>query len=489
MKKMKSVLVVALAVMMLFNSAFATVVEEATNEVSGETPKYVIMLIGDGLGFSQRQIAEYYNQTVNGVEEALIMNQFPNAGINTTHSADTLITDSAAAGTALASGIKTNNGVIGKDVDLNAVKTLVELAEEKGQATGIISTTYLTHATPAAFSAHQDSRNNLNEIAEDFVASDVDFFAGGGIRNFIPKSYPTDTKDYTGATIKSKRTDERNLIEEFEDKGYTTFIGNEGADTFMDATFEKGDQVFAAFTYTHLPYEIDRVNHFPELPSLADMTKQALACLSTDDDGFFLMVEGGRIDHAAHANDLAAMIQDTLAFDAAVKEAYDFYMAHPQETLVLVVGDHETGGLGLGMDTHGYFVDVEALEGVTASAADLLAYDDDFKYNGDDEAFMTLIADEFGLDDLTSAEEMKLKSAMRASDLGQTYGYYAADPAAITVAHILSTRSNVFWTTTIHTGTAIPFTAIGVNADSFSGYVDNTDISQTLADIMGLSFE
>ncbi len=502
MRKLKSVFALVLVMMLSMNYAFAGIVEweqpdgdvnvlniQSEKLENNASPKYIILLIGDGLGFSQRQIAEYYNQTVSKVDGQLSMNQLPIAGVNTTHSANSLITDSAAAGTALASAVKTNNGVIGKDADLNDVKTLVELAEEKGLATGLVSTTRLTHATPAAFASHNESRGNENEIAEDLLASGVDFFAGGGLRYFIPQGYSTNTTDYSDATIKSKRKDDRDLVKEFEDKGYTIFIGRKGTDAFETATFNEGDQVFAAFTYSHMPYEIDRVNSYSELPSLADMTDKALDLLSTDEDGFFLMVEGGRIDHAAHANDAASMVQDVLAFDEAVESALDFYRNHKDETLVLVVGDHETGGLGLGMDTHGYFVDVKALESVKMSSADLLSYKSDIKYSGDRDALMRTLETSFGLNDLTEAEIMKLNTAMSAQDKGQTFGYYDADPVPMTVAHILSTRANIFWTTTIHTSTAIPLTTIGVDSNKFLGYVDNTDISKTLADIMGVSFE
>lgn len=500
MRKLKTIISLSLALVLSMSCVFAGVEWNGEGDINvygiiedknadQSTPKNVILLVGDGLGFSQRQITEYYNMTVNGSTEKLVMNQLPESGINSTHAANTLIVDSAAAGTALASGVKTNNGVVGKDADLNDVKTLVELAEEAGQATGLVTTTRLTHATPAAFASHNESRGNENDIAYDYLDSGVDFFAGGGLRHFIPQNFPKDSTDYAGNTIKSKRTDDKDLVKEFEKLGYTTFTGNAGADAFKTAKFEEGDKVFAAFTYTHLPYEIDRTNSYPELPSLADMTAQAIELLSQDKDGFFLMVEGGRIDHAAHANDLAGVVHDTLAFDAAVKEAHDFYMANPEDTLIIVVGDHETGGLGLGMDAQGYFVDVEAVKDVTASIEDQLMYGNDLSYAGDKAEFLKILADNYDLGDLTIAEGMTLDVAIRAEEVGQTAGYYRVSPVALTVAHILSDRANVNWTTTIHTGAAIPFTAGGVGADQFNGYIDNTDISKTLAELMGVSFE
>ena len=414
------------------------------------------------------------------------MNTFEVAGINSTYAADTLITDSAAAGTALASGVKTNKGVIGKTPDGKDVKTLVEAAEIDGMATGLITTTRLTHATPAAFAAHNISRDNENEIAEDYVDSDVDFLAGGGVRHFIPQSMVAKNADAVGATIKSKRKDDRNLVHEFEAKGYRAFVGMNGAKDFGLTDFASVDKVFAAFTYTHLPYEIERIHKYPNLPSLAQMTRAGIEVLSKDPDGFFLMVEGGRIDHAAHANDPTGVIYDTLAFDDAIKEAYQFYLGHKDETLIVVVGDHETGGMGLGMDFMGYKLDLTCLMDTKVSVEDTLNYGDG-QYKGDRAAYYRFLETEFGLTNLTEDEKARLERAMADADAGKTAGYYKVNPAALTAAHILSQRANINWTTTIHTATMIPMSATGTAANRFSGYKDNTEIAQAMAQLMGFS--
>ncbi len=449
---------------------------------NSEMPKYVFMFIGDGLGFSQRQFSEYYLQTLeNDPSKKLLMNTFSVSGINTTHSADALITDSAAAGTALATGFKTNNGVISQDANGNNVRTLIEEAEARGMATGLVTTTRLTHATPATFAAHNISRGNENEIAEDYLDSGVDFFAGGGLRHFIPQNYQTDQTDSAGKTIKSKRKDDKNIVDEFDKLGYETYLGMNGAKAFKTEDFSDIDKVFAAFTYTHLPYEIDRINQQQETPSLADMTDKCIQVLEKDEDGFFVMVEGGRIDHASHANDAASTVNDTLAFDDAIQEAYEFYLEHPQETLILVVGDHETGGMGLGMDTKGYFVDPSVLIKAKASIEDVVFG----KYTGDRESFKTYIGENLGLNDLTEDELAKLEKGMDDADAGITYGYYNYNSAGMAVTHIISERANIFWTTTIHTGTAIPMSAIGIGAETFDGYKDNTEIARAMADLMG----
>ncbi len=450
-------------------------------------PKYVFYFIGDGLGAAQRQFSEFFIQEKDAnPNEHLLMNTFETAGINTTYCADTLITDSAAAATALASGVKTNKGVIGKNVQGKNVKTLTEAAMEHGMKTGLITTTRLTHATPAAFAAHNVSRNNENEIADDFLASGVDFFAGGGIRHFIPASMKIEKGDAIGKTIKSKRKDEKDLVKGFEDKGYTTFIGMKGAKSFNTTDFSKKDKVFAAFTYTHMPYEIERMNQYKEVPSIASMTKAAVDVLSKGSKGFFLMVEGGRIDHAAHANDPTGVIWDTIAFDDAVKTAYDFYKNHKDQTLIVIVGDHETGGMGLGMDSMGYKLNMAALNNVQVSVEDTLAYGAG-EYKGDKAAYLDFLSKNFGLNNLSDAETQRLNKAMASSDAGETSGYYKLNPAALTAAHLLSTRANINWTTTIHTATMIPMSATGVNAAQFGGYKDNTQIARTMADTLGLS--
>lgn len=442
-----------------------------------KAPKYVFYFIGDGLGTTQRTVAEYYLQEKNKDKTLkLAINTLPHVGINTTHSADTLVTDSAAAGTALATGYKTNNGVISQLPNGVNVKTLVELAEEKGMATGLVSTTRITHATPAVFAAHNVSRNNENEIAVDFLDSGVDFFAGGGYRHFIPQNT---------SGLKSKRKDGRNLVSEFREMGYKTFISESSSDWFKMYEPKGQEKVFAAFTYSHMPYEIDRVNTNNPVPSLAEMTEKGIEVLAKYDNGFLMMVEGGRIDHAGHANDAAGNIRDTLAFDKAVKKALEFYKKYPDETLLVVVGDHETGGMGLGFAKN-YWLKIDELFDAKVSVDDTL----NKIYNGDREAFFTYIAQNLGLDDLTTKEKAEIEKAMDIQDSGMEYdvakygpSYYS--PVAIATTHVLSNRANLEWTTYAHSGTAIPFGAIGVGSENFSGYKDNTDIAKTLADLMG----
>ncbi len=452
-------------------------------------PKYVFYLIGDGLGAAQRQVSEYYLQHKTGDASAhLAMNTLPVSGINTTHSSSSLVTDSAAAATALAAGYKTDNGMIAELPDGTVLKTLVESAEEKGMGTGLISTTRLTHATPACFASHNPDRNDENGIALDFADSGVDFFAGGGARHFISDTDPGKygAVDAVGAKMKSKRKDGVDVVALFADEGYNTFIGAQGADDFAAYTPQGEEQVFAAFTYTHNPYELDRINSENNCPSLAEMTEKGVEVLSRYEKGFFLMVEGGRIDHACHANDVAGAVYDTFAFDDAVKVALDFYEAHPDETAVIVVGDHETGGMGLGFGAN-YFLNMDVLDNVKVSVEDTLQ----FAYNGDRDAFFSYIAANCGLGNLTDGEKASILEAMDDVDggaaVGGTYGGY--NPVAIAVTHIIDERANMYFTTYAHSGTSIPMSAIGVGSEMVGGFKDNTQIALAVSALAALPLQ
>ena len=437
---------------------------------ASDAPKYVFYMIGDGMSTAQRQITEYYQQEQkNDPNYHLVINSMPIAGIITTQSTSSLVTDSAAAGTALATGVKTDNGVIALTPDGKKLNTLLEGAQKKGKATGLITTTRLTHATPATFVAKNKNRNAENEIADDYVDSGVDFLAGGGYRNFT-----------TGEG--SKRKDGHNLVNDFKNNGYKTFIGEKSTQSFLSYKPKENEQVFALFSKSHLPYAIDRVEG--KTPSLSQMTQKGIELLSKDKDGFFLMVEGGRIDHAAHANDVAGVIGDTIAFDKAVQDALAFYKKHPKETLIVVVGDHETGGMGLGMGKQ-YFMNLDKVASFKESIDDKLQR----VYTGDHAAFYEHIAKEFALTDLTADERASIEKAMKFVDSGKKdtaklWGGY--NPVAMAVAHITSKRVGIYWTSYAHTATQLPVSAIGVDAADFGGFGDNTDVAKKLALVMNV---
>jgi alkaline phosphatase len=274
-------------------------------------PKNVIFLIGDGMGLTQLT-AGYF---ANG--EKLNMMAFSNVGFSTTSSADNLITDSAAAGTALSTGQKTKNGAIGVDVNLQPIENIREKLEKKGLATGVVSTSAITHATPAAFIAHQSARSSYEGIAADFLKTNVDVFIGGGYKHF------------------TEREDGVNLIPQLEAKGYQVL-------TDMDKISQVRSGKLAGLT---------AAEHNPQMTQgrgdmLPVATRTAMQILSNDKDGFFLMVEGSQIDWGGHQHDTRYIVTEVLDFDKAVGEALKFAINN-KETLVIVTADHETGGMGI----------------------------------------------------------------------------------------------------------------------------------------------
>lgn len=435
-----------------------------------EGPKYIFYFIGDGMGAAQRQISEEYKKGVMNKDGKLLMNSLPFSAITTTYSADTLITDSAAAGTALATGHKTNNGVISKSPNGKDFKTLLEIAQEQGRATGLVTTTRITHATPAVFASHNMDRDDENGIAEDYLDSNVDYFAGGGYRHFAGKD----------SGLSSKRKDSRDLIQEFQNKGYKTFAGSDAGKEFRKWKPEAGEKVLATLESSHMPYEIDR--NKKTTPSLKEMTDKGIELLQNDKDGFFMMVEGGRIDHASHANDVMGTIYDTIAFDDAIKSAYDFYRQHPKDTLIVVAADHETGGMGLGFGSN-YFLKLDELKNVKVSVEDVLQN----AYTGDRDAFFKYIGKNMGLSKLTDEEKASIIKAMDLQDknknASEMFGGYS--PVAIAVTHIISERSGMMWTSYAHTAVQVPLAAVGKDSQYFIGFKDNTDVAKLIAKAMG----
>ncbi|MEP1305564.1 MAG: alkaline phosphatase [Balneola sp.] len=279
--------------------------------------KNVILLIADGTGIAQISSGQL---NLVGADGYLNLQRMPITGIVKTQSSNSLITDSAAGATAYSCGMKTDNGMIAFLPDESHCKTLLEIAEEKGMSTGLVATSTITHATPSSFAAHVRSRGNQTGIAEQYVNSGVEVFLGGGREFFIPQ-------DEDG----SSRKDNRNLIEEFESKGYE-YVST--ADEMMGSTSEKLLGLFASSG-------MDSENR---TPTLGEMTNTALSNLSTNENGFFLMVEGSQIDWAGHGNNAEYAIREMKDFDDAVKVALDFAVENG-ETLVVLTADHETGGM------------------------------------------------------------------------------------------------------------------------------------------------
>jgi alkaline phosphatase len=312
------------AVVLAASSACGDGEEAPAAGTDGGTAQNVILLIGDGMGAAHRTAARLYSV---GREGQLAMDTLPESGMARTWSTDGIVTDSAAAGTALATGVKTFNKAIAVDPAGNPVPTILEKAQEAGKSVGLVTTVQLAHATPASFAAHNSDRDDYLGIALDMFDHNVDVLLGGGEDYLLPVGtagcYPDD----------GDRTDNRNLVDEAVAEGYT-YVCNAADFNAVDPSVT--DKLLGTFA--------DLAMTRPYAPSLADMAAKAIAILSKNPKGFFLMVEGGQIDWAAHINDALDTLGDTVGFDQAVKAALDFQAAHP-DTLVIVTADHATGGL------------------------------------------------------------------------------------------------------------------------------------------------
>lgn len=288
-----------------------TVAGNCLPQPKGNKPaKNIILMIGDGMGTSEIYAGYTYNHGHLNLE------RIRNIGFSKTYSTS-YITDSGAGGTAISSGQKTYNGAIGVDLSGKPVKTILEWAEEYGKATGLISTSAITHATPASFISHQAKRSDYELIADDFLKTDIDVFIGGG-RNHFQKR-----KDGTDLSVK--------LIE----KGYTM------AYTIEEVRNIQKGPVAGLLDTLHEPRWIDGRGNL-----LTESVQEAIRLLSSDNDGFFLMVEGSQIDWGGHANDIKYLATEMVDFDKAIGAVLDFAEKNG-ETLVIVTADHETGGLGL----------------------------------------------------------------------------------------------------------------------------------------------
>ncbi|MFB9214921.1 alkaline phosphatase [Vibrio sinaloensis] len=326
------------------------------NALSAEI-KNVILMIGDGMGPQQVGLLETYaNQAPNSIYKGNTTALYKLAqdgviGSSLTHPEDAIVVDSACSATMLATGMYTASEVIGIDSQGNHVETVLEKAKKAGKATGLVSDTRLTHATPAAFAAHQPHRSLENDIASDMLATGVDVMLSGGLRHWIPKS----TND-KGATyqqlqaltqgdvyLKSKRKDERNLLTEAEQSGYNLAFNR----TMLDKA--NGNKLLGLFAYSGMDdgiaYSNKKSDQARTQPSLKEMTDKALSILAKDKDGFFLMVEGGQIDWAGHSNDAGTMLHEMIKFDEAVASVYEWAKGR-DDTLVIVTADHETGSFG-----------------------------------------------------------------------------------------------------------------------------------------------
>ena len=435
-----------------------------------KTPKYVFYFIGDGMGPSHVLGTEYYLGELEGVigrPNKLCFTQFPKSAFVSTFSKSNGVTDSAASGTALATGSKTKNGYLGVEMDTTVVYSVAYAAKQAGYAVGVSSTVGINHATPGAFYAHQPGRSRYYEIGQDMLAADYDFYAGGDL-----------------IVNKSEQRDE--IYEKAKAQGYTIARGFD--DYKANGKNAKKLMLYQKEVATELPYAIDREEG--DL-TLAQITEAGIEFLSKKSKkGFFFMVEGGKIDYASHSDDGATALNEVIDFDNAIKVAYEFYKKYPNETLIVVTADHETGGLVLGY-SGAYALNLKALKGQKVSAdrmASILRRASRARMELRWERVQELLKENFGLwgeIDMTKEETHELRvyfeQAYATTDIAKRESKLSS--MAHRAKQMVNQKALLSWAGPNHSASFVPLFAIGAGAENFHGVIDNTDIPKTIKKI------
>jgi len=466
MKKMPRISVWILIVLSLAGS-----VVWAAEENPPSPYKSIIILVPDGCARSVQTAARWYKKYVRMDDELLALDKMGATGMVKTYMASSIITGSAAAATAFATGYKTTERFLSVGPDPEKmphlsgfsspiapyapIQTVLEGAKIRKKATGLVATSRITHATPAAFGCHVNNRDKDNEIMEHLVYQDIDVVFGGGKHYLLPLAQG------------GRRTDGENLLQVLLDRGYK-FV-----ETGHEMSAVNQGRVWGLFASSHMEADIDRAEFAPVQPSLAEMTEKAIELLSQNKKGFFLMVEGSQVDWASHANDPIHVITDFLAFDAAVKKAMEYADKNP-DTLVMVFPDHNTGAMSIGHEQSGYpprytktsiQALIDPLKGMVITATGLQ------RKIGRDKSEANIISNIkkwWGLD-ITSADAGEIL-ALRKKGLLLSYA----------IGQVISKNYTIFgWTSHNHTGEDVPLWTYGRNRPV--GLFDNTELARIVA--------
>lgn len=431
--------------------------------------KYIFYFIGDGMGANQVLATEMYQAEVDGRigRTPMCMTQMPYSGQVINYSASNAITCSAAAGTALATGYKTNAGCIGVDVDGKPVQSVAAELKQQGWGVGVMTSVSIDHATPASFYAHVAKRSMYYEIGEQLAESNYDFFGGA---SFISPTKGT----------------QKSLYPLCEENGYSFARGLKEVESKMDAEklilIQDGEGLNDSKGRSALAPAISRK---AEDLTLKQITETGINYLSAHHERFFMMVEGGAIDWSCHNNDAAAVIKEVLDFDEAIKVAYQFYLSHKDETLIVITADHETGGLALGNSD--YTLHLNLLQYQKTTSAELSTalvelhkqYGKKLKWS----QVKDLLSRELGLYssvEIEAKEDAELRDLYkkmlcnRQKDVKTMYSNLNQLGAAAIA--LLDKKAHLAWTTHSHTASSIPVYATGVGAEQFTGWMDNTEI-------------
>jgi len=446
-------------------AVFSTPASGQTDRVINGTPKYIFFFLADGAGATHLEIARQYRQYIH--EEGMVIvdkiMKDGSVGVMTTHAANSLSTDSAAAATAMAGGCKAKIGALGVCADGVTPVSAMEIARRRGMKLGLVTNSTIYDASPAAFVCHVPNRKDYPAIIQRYLEMAPDILLGGGQDQFL-------TRGQTGG----RRNDDKDPIADF------TKLGYQSVSNLTELKRASSDKVLGLFALTEMSFEIDRDKQTE--PSVYDLTQAAIRLL-VGPRGFFAFIESENIDRASHASDIASVIHDFREFDRAVGLAYEFYRKHPRETLIIVASDHESGGLGMTLalrDTSsskgsnqvaGTRDDFEKLQRIDISlqkAASQLGT------HVNDDAVNKLMAEHFP--GFTLAPEFRQK-IFNNQIISRTI---FAEPVANALGMMVANNTQIYWQNSAHSNHPVLVAALGVGAERFKGYYDNADFGKKL---------
>jgi alkaline phosphatase len=431
------------------------------------TPKYIFIFMADGAGITHMEIARMYSRVVHkeglNITDKIIKEG--SIGLLTTHAADSLSTDSAAAATSMATGCKAKIGAFGSCADGSISKTVLEVAKEKGMRIGLVTNATIYDASPAAFAGHVPNRRFYNLIIDQYLRLGPELLLGGGRNRFLPQKEPG-----------SARKDDSDMIAAFKKQGYT-YVSDK-----QELSRAKGTKILGLFSLGDMSFEIDRDKE--REPSVSEMTQAAIRLLEEGNRrGFVAFIENEHVDTAGHFTDVASVIREFREFDRAVGLAYEFYRRHPRETLILVTSDHETGGLGFTLALEELYAgreskrlaateeDLKKIDSIPISlkkAAEILGP------NPTSDSIDQLMKDYFKGFKLAP----DLKKLMLAKQVAARNIY--SDPIANCLGLMVANNTQAYWGSTTHTNQPVFVAALGVGVERFRGYQDNTDFAKHL---------
>ena len=444
------------------NHLLAAVAVLAASVGFGASPKNIILFIGDGMSVPQRMTADEFARKTGRPE--LVMNRLPHQATTRTCSASSLVTDSAAAATAIACGEKTYNGAVGVNAGTNRIYSSAVAAKASGRKVGIVTTVTINHATPAGFYGHRKSRGEGYGLGLDLLASGFDYFAGGGLDGHDDKKHPGYKGDIYGLA---------------KDAGYA-FIDRDAA--AFKALKPGAGKVWYVASEGSMPFSID-ADEWKGVPTLAELTAKGLELLENE-KGFFMMVEGGKVDWAGHANDAATNLREVLALDDAVRVALEYQKTHP-DTLIVTTGDHETGGMSMGFAGTGYAFYMDRLANQKCSSDKIASYVKKHK-PASFEDMKPFLAENFGFD-FSSDDVKKNPMALTKAEvkwLADRFDAKNASRLSTAVKEVFSHKCGIGWSSGAHTALPVLTTAKGPGAERFTGFIDNTDISRIMKEMV-----